>query len=241
MLLVNSEHTINFTSDAFQLVGTLHLPDRPTPPVVIGCHGLLANRNSPKQISLAEACVAQGIAYFRFDHRGCGQSQGDFKKVTSLEARRRDLYHAIETMRNNPLVGGLTALFGSSFGGTVVLAHASRFQAPALVTYAAPLDSASIRHAGIRDDQGQPPPQSLLSDSLAFDIAPKLKSVSRVLVVHSQDDETVPVEHANTIFSMVNEPKKLKIFEGGDHRMSDSHHQQQFKNLFMEWLTRHTL
>ncbi len=233
---MNNEHTIHFKSDDYQLTGTLHLPNRPTPPVVIGCHGLLANRNSLKQISLAKACNAQGIAYFRFDHRGCGQSQGDFNKVTSLKARCRDLYHAIETMQHNPLVGNLAALFGSSFGGTVVLAHAACHQTPTLITYAAPLDSTSIQHANIRDDQGHLPHQSLLTDALAFDIAPQLKTVSNILIAHSQNDETVPVEHARQIHANVGSPKELILFEGGDHRMSDPNHQQQFENLFIDWL-----
>ncbi|MBR9980379.1 MAG: damage-inducible protein CinA, partial [Desulfatitalea sp.] len=59
-------------SDGHRLTGTLHLPDVERPPVVIGCHGLLADRRSPKQIALASALGRLGIAYLRFDHRGCG-------------------------------------------------------------------------------------------------------------------------------------------------------------------------
>jgi alpha-beta hydrolase superfamily lysophospholipase len=233
---LNTELTIQFQADGFQLTGTLHLPAAPNPPVVIGCHGLLANRDSPKQISLARACNAQGMAYFRFDHRGCGDSQGDFHKVTSLQARCSDLYHAVETMQHNHLVGPPAAFFGSSFGGTVVLAYAARNNPPTLITYAAPLDSASIRHANIRDHQGSRPDASLLTKALEFDIAPQLAAIHDILITHSQNDETVPVDHARRIHSQVGEPKKLVIFEGGDHRMSDPDHQQQFEDLFIRWL-----
>ena len=228
--------TIHFHADGFKLVGSLHLPDASVPPLIIGCHGLLANRDSVKQVSLARACNDRGLAYFRFDHRGCGESQGDFNNVTSLEARRSDLYHAIKAMERHPAVGPLTALFGSSFGGTVVLAHASRHRAPSLITYAAPLNSTAIRHANIRDNQGNRPQLAQLTDALAFNLAPMLKTISNILVVHSSSDETVPVDHARQIHAGVAQPKKLVILEGGDHRMSDAGHQKHFEGLFIEWL-----
>ena len=232
-----SEHTLYFDSDNYKLTGTLHLPDIQTPPVVIGCHGLLANRHSLKQISLAQACNRIGIAYFRFDHRGCGDSEGQFIKVTSLAARVQDLYHAVGTMQHHSQLGPLIALFGSSFGGTVVLDYAAEYPSPALVTYAAPVESASINHTNIRDNHGQSPSSALLTDALEFDITPRLKSIKNILVSHSQDDETVPVTHAREIYRLADNPKKLVIFPGGDHRMSDTSHQQQFEPQFLEWVT----
>lgn len=231
-----TEQTLYFDADGYQLAGTLHLPDAPKPPVVIGCHGLLANRHSTKQISLATACNRIGVAYFRFDHRGCGDSQGNFSEVTTLSARRQDLYHAIQTMQHQSEVGPLKALFGSSFGGTVVLAYAAKHPSPALITYAAPINSASIDHANIRDNNGQAPSKALLTDALEFDIAPDLATVGNILVAHSQNDETVPVKHAHKIYETVREPKQCIIFEGGDHRMSDTTHQQRFEKIFIDWL-----
>ena len=233
---MNRQIDIFFDADGYKLTGTLHLPDISKPPVVIGCHGLFANRNSPKQISLAQACNAQGIAFLRFDHRGCGESQGVFNEVTSLPARCDDLHQAIAAMQHHPGVGELAALFGSSFGGTVVLAYAAKHHVPAIVTYAAPSNSTAIRHANIRDDQGNSPHPSLLSDALAFDIVPGLENISNILIAHCRDDETVPVNHALQIHAAVAPPKELKIFPGGDHRMTSLQYQQQFETLFIHWL-----
>ena len=233
---MNREQTIHFDADGFKLTGTLHLPGGRKPPVVIGCHGLFADRNSPKQVGLAKACNAHGLAYLRFDHRGCGESQGDFSQVTSLTARCHDLRQAVAAMQLHPLVGELAALFGSSFGGTVVLAYAAQHEVPAVITYAAPLNSTAIRRANIRDNMGHRPQSSLLTDALEFDIASNLERVSNILIVHSQNDETVPVDHALQIHARVAPPKRIKILEGGDHRMSDPQHQQQFETLFLDWL-----
>lgn len=234
-----SERTLTFDSDEFTLTGTLHLPETPDPPVIIGCHGLLADRHSLKQISLARACNAVGMAYLRFDHRGCGDSNGHFAKVTSLAARVQDLYHAVRTMQHHSEVGPLAGLFGSSFGGTVVLAYAAEYASPALITYAAPINSTNINHNNIRDNNGQAPSSALLTDNLSFDLTPKLASIRNILVVHSEADETVPMAHAREIHRSAKEPKNLVIFPGGDHRMSDATHQQQFEDRFIDWMTAH--
>lgn len=231
-----TEKVIQFEADGYQLTGTLHLPDADNPPVIIGCHGLLANRHSPKQIALAEACNRKAMAYFRFDHRGCGDSQGDFAEVTSLAARTRDLVHAVRVIQRTPGAGPLVGLFGSSFGGTVVLNYAAQYDSPALVTYAAPVNSASIHHGAIRNNNGEAPSLSLLTDKLEFDISAKLKSIRNIFVSHSRNDETVPVEHAHTIHRLAGDPKQLLVFPGGDHRMSDESHQRQFEIRFISFV-----
>jgi alpha-beta hydrolase superfamily lysophospholipase len=226
---------IAFNSDGLTLAGSLHLPDADNAPFIIGCHGLLSNRNSPKQIELAAACNRNGLAYFRFDHRGCGDSAGDFMEVTTLEARCRDLVSAVETVASHPATGPMAGLFGSSFGGTVVVAYACTHYVPRLLTYAAPLNSHEIMHDSIRDANGRPQPAAALPGSLAFDLEPRLQPLGNIQVVHSQDDETVPVSHARRIYHHADEPKSLHIFEGGDHRMSDTDHQQLFQELFIQW------
>jgi alpha-beta hydrolase superfamily lysophospholipase len=179
------------------------------------------------------------MAYLRFDHRGCGDSSGHFAKVTSLAARVQDLYHAVRTMQHHSEVGPMAGLFGSSFGGTVVLAYAAEFASPTLVTYAAPINSTNINHTNIRDNSGQSPSAALLTDALKFDLGPKLGSIRNILVAHSEADETVPLDHAQEIYRSAGDPKKLIIFQGGDHRMSDPSHQQDFETRFIEWMTAH--
>ncbi|MEJ2475932.1 MAG: alpha/beta hydrolase [Desulfobacterales bacterium] len=82
---------IDFLSEGYRLKGMLHLPTAERPPVVIGSHGLLSSSESAKQRELAARCTAAGMGYFRFDHRGCGRSQGYFPEVTTLEGRVQDL------------------------------------------------------------------------------------------------------------------------------------------------------
>ena len=137
---------LTFEADGFALRATLHLPTTPEPPVIIGSHGLLSDRSSPKQVALAEACTAEGMAFLRIDHRGCGQSAGRLEEDTSLEARANDVLHAIRFLESRPDLSKRVGLFGSSMGGAVCLQVAGCRTIDALVTFAAPVRSLPLRH-----------------------------------------------------------------------------------------------
>jgi alpha-beta hydrolase superfamily lysophospholipase len=228
---MSKELTIYFDADQYRLTGTLHLPPNPRPGVIIGCHGLKANRHSPKQIALAKVCNRAGLAYFRFDHRGCGDSQGDFDQVTSLAARCQDLRQAMTTLEDLTYLGPLIGLFGSSFGGTTVLCTAAQRPVPKIVTFAAPIESRSL----MKSVQDKKHPPLSLRQALDFDITPLLGAISNILVGHGQNDDIVPAGHAEIIYSLAQEPKKLVLQPGGDHPMSNPAHQQSFREQFIDW------
>ncbi len=228
---------IHFTVDGLRLEGVLHLPAGDPAaawPVVVGAHGLYASGDSPKQTALAQRANALGIAYFRFDHRGCGGSEGDFDRVTTLDGRRRDLLAAIETLQTRPEIGAGLGLFGSSMGGAVCLAAAGRVTPDAMVTVAAPvrIDGEVIRAAGAENlARG-------VAD-LAFDLSDQLSGISHTLVVHGDADAVIPVENARRIHSAAGDPKDLIIQPGGDHRISAPRHQAELMDRAGEWFARH--
>ena len=230
--------TLTFLSDGLRLVGTLHLPDTRRPPVVIGCHGLMSDRNSPKQIALARQCNLYGLAFLRIDHRGCGASDGRFRQVTTLAARCNDLIAAINLVRQRHDIGNAIGLFGSSFGGTVCLAVAARMPVVALVTFAAPIRSDFIRPTRSGKPVGRDHAPAPVRDAmgLRFDLTPVLPCISAIHVFHGQADEVVPVAHAHEIFAAAGKPKKLTLQMGGDHRMSDTAFQKAFVRQAADWL-----
>ena len=223
-------------SDGLRLSGTLHLPGTERRPIVIGCHGLMSDSNSPKQIALARQCNQLGLAYLRFDHRGCGTSEGRFSEVTSLASRCNDLTAAVELVKNRPEIGNTIGLFGSSFGGTVCLAAADSLKVSALVTFAAPIRSDFIHASSRAASPNQTVHPKLDPHRLRFDLTPKLKSIKSIHIFHGQDDEVVPVAHAHEIYAAANPPKRLTVQIGGDHRMSDTTFQKTFIRQAAEWL-----
>ena len=226
---------IRFFSDGFELKGSLHLPSTHRPPVVIGSHGLYSSSNSPKQIALAVQCNRLGVAYFRFDHRGCGRSAGKFEEVTSLEARCRDLIEAVSVIFDRTDIGDRFGLFGSSMGGTVCLSVVSELGANTLVTFAAPIRSRILEKGLSISEKLNSPEIFLDTRKRRFDITNRLPEISNILIFHGEADDVVPVSQAEEIHKLVKPPKKLIKQKQGDHPMSNKTHQKVFIREASQW------
>lgn len=222
---------IQFLSETFWLKGYLHLPSAVKPPFVIGSHGLLSDKDSPKQIALAQHCNQRQMAYFRFDHRGCGESEAPFNAVTSLEARCTDLKAAAKMLASRPDLGTRMGLFGSSMGGSVCLSVARKLAARAVVTWAAPIRSAGLISQPDKANGGPASP----FEKHPFDIAPALAGLRNILIFHGDADQIVPIAHAQEIAARAHDPKKLVVFSQSDHRMSRPADQQTFAREAARW------
>jgi alpha-beta hydrolase superfamily lysophospholipase len=214
---------INFLSDSFLLKGILHIPAVEKGPVIIGSHGLLSSGNSPKQIELARRCNDFGITFFRFDHRGCGKSEGVFKEVTSLDARRTDILSAIETIRGQGYIGSRIGLFGSSMGGAVCISVTGTTKIDSMVIIAAPLRSRMIKRPDKKEDKIEYDEKKLY-----FDISGKLSGINNILIFHGDGDKVVSFSNALELYEKAGDTKKLIIQKNGDHMMSNKAHQEEF-------------
>lgn len=230
------QETLFFTADDLRLHGVLHLPEAEKPPLVIGAHGLMSNGESPKQKALAEGCNRMGLAYFRFDHRGCGKSQGEFARVTSFDGRLNDLAAAVEMLLKRNDLGGVIGLFGSSFGGAVVLSMAGDLDTRAIVTLAAPVRLSSINAP--KSYENDSALSGIEKGQVDFDISERLPLVHGVLVCHGDADAVVPYESALQIYERAGEPKKLLRLSNADHPISNPDHQQSFMKNALEWFER---
>ncbi|MDI6797847.1 MAG: alpha/beta fold hydrolase [Desulfatibacillaceae bacterium] len=228
--------TVTFEADGLTLAGDLFMPPNSKPNLVVGCHGLFADRLSPKQQALGNNLPQKGLAYFCFDHRGCGDSQGDFEKDTSLNARMRDLAAAIKALRQTNLFGPGLGLFGSSFGGSTVLLYALKNPVDALVLYAAPVDGNILGNTMRSLPEGKKLPQAFFEEMAALSLPKEGISPGPLLIIHGNKDAVVPVSQAMELYEIAFEPKKLIIFEEGDHPMSNPGHQRIFLNRAGAWL-----
>jgi len=230
---------IMFTAGGFLLHGWLHLPETDRAPFIVGSHGLLSSGDSPKQISLARACAGQGLAFFRFDHRGCGSSSGLFQSDTSLAARCADLQSAVDLLLQRTDLSDSFGLFGSSFGGTVCLSAAGQASASVMVVNAAPVRSRTLSSTDVIAAGPSHIDASFFRENLQFDVSEGLSRLRSVLVFHGDEDRVVPVENAHEIYETVGRPKKLTILEGGDHMMSRKSHQLLFVREAVKWFKMH--
>ncbi len=230
---------ITFSSDDLSLKGTLHLPQNVLdPPVIVGSHGLFSDSNSAKQIALAEACTAHGMAYFRFDHRGCGQSAGDFRGVTTFEGRCHDLLDAVSIIRQRTDVGKRIGVFGSSLGGAVCLATAKQGGFSAIITFAAFLNSVPlIKHFENTDETADQDARmkDVEPERLRFDIPEKHPAFRNILIFHGDSDKIISPSEAHRIYARSQMLKRLILLRDGDHRMSLKENQEKFIREAVAW------
>lgn len=238
---------LEFFSDNLLLKGVLHLPQinrTNNPPLVVGSHGLEGSKNSAKQMVLARRLVEKDIAFFRFDHRGCGQSQGEFLKQTSLEKRTKDLVEAVKFLLSLGKTSSRVGLFGSSMGGASCINAWSQISKLDITLCGAVLCSAPVKSLTIKNIPTQPTqtraalPLSFFAENLVFDLTKKTAKLSNLLVFHGDADEVVPVSNAHTIFKQAKEPKKLIIHENGDHQMTSKSDQADFDQTAPNWFSK---
>ena len=219
------------------LAATLHLPNEPHPACVIVSHGLFSSKESPKLIAVGEHFSAHGMAVLRYDHRGCGQSEGNMADTT-VAARLADLRCMVDLAANHPCLGGSMGLLGSSMGGFISLFYMGQDpRIRALALWSTP--------AFLRQPERDAPPGSglqraaFLADARDYDARRLAPSVDTCLVLHGGADDLVPPFHARLLHQAVHPPKHLEVFPDADHKFSAANTRERATQLSFQWFRDH--
>ena len=233
---------VSLTVENIPINGRLFLPDTDHPcPLVCVCHGIPSG-NPPDPHDggyplLAEQICRHGFGVFIFNFRGTGT---DLKGVID---------HVITLPQVDPSRIGL---FGFSGGAAVSICVAARDTRVSCVAAAAcPADFsllftdrepkshvAHYRSIGAIRDEDFPPSTEAWLDGFrqvkpldyVADIAPR-----PLLLIHGDDDETVPVSHAHRLYEKAGEPKRLVTLQGAGHRLR---HDNRVLDTFITWFGR---
>lgn len=228
---------IRTISEGKKIYGILHLPKNPSPPCVIASHGLFSSKDSEKFVEIGESFSAQGIAVIRYDHQGCGESEGDLS-ATTASSRIKDLEAIFDLAVHHPLLGDPIGLLGSSMGGFIsIFMGAVDLRVKALALWATP-----ARIGGRRDEQDTDDPplrEEFYRDLEAFDAGQAIKNLANCLLLHGEADELVPLSQAEELYQSACPPKHLEVFPGGDHRFTDPQHRRRAIRMSLEWFQRY--
>ena len=127
----SSERRVTFFSGGVELAGYLTVPaglgaGGCALPGVVLCHGFLCTMAMDLP-EVAARLAAAGFAVLRFDYRGFGESAGEPRGELVPLRQSDDTRAAVSFLRAQPECDpGHIALWGTSFGGAVVL-HAAAF------------------------------------------------------------------------------------------------------------------
>ncbi|XP_047938636.1 uncharacterized protein LOC125186328 [Salvia hispanica] len=215
-----------------KLVGILH--DTGSPHLVILCHGCRSSKNDKILVSIAAALENEGISAFRLDFSGNGESEGDLQ-LGSYSKEVEDIRSAVEYFtgsKRSPI-----AVLGHSKGGDAVILYACKYHdLPVMVNLSSPCFLKSgmeevfgkdiwdkLKKDGSVDANSKT--EESVAEGLNTDISVTLVPIDancRVLTVHGDADDVIPVERAKEFAKMVRN-HQLIIIPGANHGYTSQH------------------
>ncbi len=192
------------TSDGVQLHGWFVPAPSPRGAVLI-CHG--NGGNISHRLATLRVMHDMGLSSLIFDYRGYGQSKGKpAENGTYLDAEAAWQYLVSE----QKFTPGQILVFGRSLGGAIA-AHLAKGHKPGALV----IDSAFSSIKDLGAEMYPFLPIRLLS---RFDYS-TLEYVQQIdcplLVIHSPNDELIPIKHGRRVFKAAKEPKQFLQSTGG--------------------------
>ncbi|MEC7838917.1 MAG: alpha/beta fold hydrolase [Chlamydiota bacterium] len=215
---VEERLSITVENQGQKIFGVLHLPlncDK-SAPVVLICHGLAGHKAGKHRVyvDLAYRLARRGIASFRFDYRGCGDSEGEFHEVTP-NSHYSDSEVCLDYLSNHPSIDSeRIGVFGRSFGGPVAVRAATMTKSVRSVALWCPmysgeqwLDQWQLVQSGAVDESitkemmqvdSQQGSFEFFNQFFGINVSSDLKKLQSIplLHIHGEIDSRVDLSHA---------------------------------------------
>ena len=243
------------TKSRYRLAGILDVPRRHTGKAVVLCHGFSSSKDGEKYKILSSLFVKEGIAVLRFDFFGHGESEGDFSKVTLTQAVD-DVLSAVDFLEGLGFVD--IGVAGVSFGGKAAFVAAGKSRRIKVIALVAPaIDYKKIQKLqygtqGIKKwekegkilYQGKYGPKELEytfhADLKNFNYTGIARHIQiPVLIIHGDEDSSVPLTHSQKLFKELDCFKKLEVIVGCNHFFERESDREQLYYLTVDWIIRH--
>ncbi len=210
--------------------------------VLVMAHGFMSNKNTTNFVKLTERLTKKGIATFRFDFFGHGDSDGLFKNITVSEAID-DILQAIAFVKSQGFQK--VGLLGSSFGGLASILAASKTKDLSFLTLKSPVsDYPAIeksRYSQAQLDKWERTGYidyidngkhlklnySFISDMNNHNAYTAAKKITiPTMIVHGNKDEQVPYSQSQKLVKNLSNGVLVTI-DGADHRYTTESHASQ--------------
>jgi uncharacterized protein len=189
------------------LAYALFVPDGEPIGGVVVLHG--AGSQKENHFDFARECRAAGLAAVCFDQRGHGASEG------ALDGRAIDDVATVSGVLPSTVP---VALRGSSMGGWLALAAGAALDAAAVVAICPASSDQLARGLGSGRFTFRAEPETLEPVLRGSDLAAAARTLGdRLLLMHAEGDEDVPVEHSRELHSGAPD-SRIEVVPGGDHR-----------------------
>ena len=236
-----------------KLSARLDLPEDEPLAYALFAHCFTCTKNFKAVHNISRSLADEGIAVFRFDFTGLGESEGDFAD-TGFSSNVDDLLAAVRFMDDHYKPPAI--LIGHSLGGAAILQAASKIpSALAVATIAAPADPGHLtRHLNEYRQQIEREGEAevsiagrrfkirkkFLEDLEGKNMETVICNLNRALIIfHSPLDDVVGVENAARIFQAARYPKSFISLDGADHLLSDRRDSQYIGSIIAAWVRKY--
>ena len=246
---------INFpNADGHALAGYVQLPvDRDPEHFALLAHCFSCTKNTRALREIARALNQEGFGVLRFDMTGLGESEGEFAEA-GFAANIGDIVAAYAYLEKEHRAPALVV--GHSLGGTAALcAGAMLPEVKAVVTIGSPSEAGHTTHLFAEslaeiETRGRATVQLGGQDfDISLDFVRSLtganvsevisKSRKALLVLHSPQDATVDISHAERIYVKAHHPKSFASLDGADHLLSRPEDARYAGQLIGAWVGRY--
>jgi len=243
---------LTFTSHGVDLSAVLELPSSKPISYALFAHCFTCGKDIAAASRISRALTQRGVAVFRFDFTGLGNSDGDFSN-TNFSSNIQDLLSACDFLRQEYMAPGI--LIGHSLGGAAVLAMADKVpESKAVVTIGAPYGAAHVAHnfsAALDDinEQGRAEvtlglrkfviKKQFLEDIEQHKDANFSAVKKALLVMHSPLDATVSIEDAEKIYRSAKHPKSFVSLDDADHLLTRKEDSEYVATVIAGWVSRY--
>jgi pimeloyl-ACP methyl ester carboxylesterase len=216
------------------LVGLIDRADEGDTKYIILVHGFAGSKDEKGLfIQATSHFINKGFSVFRFDLRGCGDSDGDFAEA-GLEEQKEDLLAAISFLKKKEsLTNDDIYLVGFSLGATISLLGYEEisdikglaFWSPALFPdrdmyprYQVDEIISEINTKGYFEKSGLKVGKKIIDNLKNCHLIDSLVSIKQpVLLIHGKKDDKISVKSTEIAAKLLNGNSILRTFPGSDH------------------------
>ena len=239
--MAEMREAVTLMCEGQKIFGILHLPKISTAkkfPAVLLCHGFGGNKSGKFRlyVRLAQRLAECGIASFRIDFRGAGDSEGEFQETT-IQGLFQDANLALKWLKAHPAIDAeRIGITGRSLGGMVSIYTASSSSVRAVALWAPVYDVkpwiSKLEPSGARFEHlGVPVNDVFIRQFLLLDTLAALEQLAKIPLLHIQGENDKSIEkyhtkqYENQRKSATAETKFISLAKS-DHEFSENQEQE---------------
>ena len=219
----------------------------------IFAHCFTCGKNLKGERNISLALTQEGIAVFRFDFAGLGESDGEFFN-TNFSTNVADILDAANFLESNYEPPQL--LVGHSLGGAAVIMAAGQLPyIKAIATVGAPAEPQHVKHLfdtieSRIQQEGEAQvliggkqfviQRHFLKDIEGINLGNTIRELKKpILILHSPQDQVVGIDNAKQIYKAAWHPKSFLSLDGSDHLLLNRQDSLYAGSMIAAWAQRY--